>query len=169
MSLSISASRASDTVDDINDRAARLKNEVANFLTPELSLLGDFHTHPHPDKTERMVKRDDLYRFSPEDFNSFVASDLIWETSQNNPVMLVVTVCKSGTDSTDILDYPFLNVATFPIAQFRFWISAVVGYLAEGRGPTRKRRKHTRNKAATVQLSVDNYIQRLEGEQVEID
>ena len=169
MSLSISATRGPESVFDLNNRAARLKNDVVNFLSPELSLLGDFHTHPHPKKSEIVVKKDELYRFSPDDFNSFVSDDLIWESSQDNPVMLVITVCERQKASGDVLGYPHWNIATYPIGQFRFWISAVVGYVAPGKGPTRRRRKHTLNKAAKVQLSIDNYIQTLEGERVEID
>lgn len=169
MSLNISATRGPDSVFDLNNRAAGLKNEVVKFLSPELSLLGDFHTHPHPNTSEAVVRREGLYRFSPEDFESFIGDDLIWESSHNNPVMLVITVCERRKAVTDVSDYPHWNIATYPIGQFRFWISAVVGFLAGGKGTSRKRRKHTLNKAARVQLSIDNYIQSLEGERVEID
>jgi hypothetical protein len=168
MSLSISAQRGPDSVYDLDNRAARLKEQVVSVLSPELSLLGDFHTHPHPRNNETVVRKEELFRFSPEDFRSFVADDLIWDSSQDNPVMLVITVCERLRDTADVLTYPYWNVATFPIKQFRFWISAVVGYVAPGKGPTRRRRRHTLNKAAIVQLSIDNYIQTFQGERMEI-
>ena len=56
MSLNISATRGPDSVFDLNNRAAGLKNEVVKFLSPELSLLGDFHTHPHPNTSEAVVR-----------------------------------------------------------------------------------------------------------------
>jgi hypothetical protein len=169
MSLNISATRGADSVFDLNNRAARLKNDVVKFLSPELSLLGDFHTHPHPNMSETVVRREGLYQFSPEDFKSFIADDLIWESSNNNPVMLVITICERRRANTDVLGYPHWNIATYPIGQFRFWISAVVGFLAGGRGSTRNRRKHTLNKAAKVQINIDNHIQSLDGDRVEID
>ena len=169
MSLSLSATRGPDSVFDLNNRAARLKNDVVNFLSPELTLLGDFHTHPHPKTSEAMVRKGGLYQFSPDDFRSFIADDLIWRSSNNNPVMLVITICERRKNKTEVLDYPNWNVATYPIGQFRCWISAVVGFLAGGRGAVLSRRKHTLNKAAKVQINIDNYIQSLDGDHVEID
>jgi hypothetical protein len=169
MSLSISSTRMPDSVHDLNNRAARLKKSVVELFSPELTLLGDFHTHPHPKKSESIVKKDKLYRFSPEDFGSFVSDDLIWESAGNNPVMLVITVCKRRKMATDAMTHISRNTATYPIGQLRFWISAVVGFAHIGKRSRIGKRMHTMNKSAKVELIIDNYIQSLEGEQFETD
>lgn len=91
ISISISATRDNDSVTP-HPEAAALKDEFVTRWSPQLTLLGDFHTHPYDDLDT--VKRINGFEFSPADFRCFENDDFIWEKSGNAPVMLVMTICR---------------------------------------------------------------------------
>jgi hypothetical protein len=168
MSLSISATREFDSVHP-NPKAARLKNDIVRELSPELTLLADFHSQPYASNSVRFVKQHKLYQFSKTDFDSFSSDDFLWDVAQENPVMLVVTVCRRGSEATDVLEYPHWNVAAYSLGQFQFWITAVVGYKKKKSSTGGKKRVHTRNSSSVVELRVDNYIHNLERTKIRED
>lgn len=128
VSTSVLALRKPDQVTP-NPYTLGIKNEVMSRLAPDLCYLGDYHTHPYVDRNE--VLSCDGWKFSPEDFSSFVADDESWENSGAMPIMLVATVCplKRVHTSWPCWEQGRQNVLRFDVADFRVWINAAAGYL----------------------------------------
>jgi hypothetical protein len=148
-SVSISAERQYHSVTP-NQNAARLKNEVMMRWSPHLTMLGDFHSHPYRNLKEVFTEAG--YNFSPADFNELKVNDFIWEQSGNNPVILVVAVCKLGRVRDSVQDNFRNNTARFAVGDFQFWLNAAVGYV----GPDGKRRI-TGNTSPDVQVLLDGW------------
>jgi hypothetical protein len=148
-SVSISAERQYHSVTPNLD-AAKLKNEVMMRWSPHLTMLGDFHSHPYRNLKE--VNAESGYNFSPEDLNELKTNDFIWEQSGNNPVILVIAVCRLGRVRDSVQDNFRNNTARYAVGEFQFWLNGAVGYLdAEGR------RLVTGNTSPEVQLSVEGW------------
>lgn len=85
-----------DKVSVAYDEAAQnLKQEFVDTFFPEVSYLGDYHSHPYSSeedgvKTELELERAELYKFSDADFRSVRA--LQSESALEYRVGLVVTV-----------------------------------------------------------------------------
>lgn len=142
LSVSIAAERSYMAVYP-NPHTGILKSRVLQRLAPHLMLLADFHSHPWA--TQASMRRDVGFNFSPQDFVSFIEEDLFWQTSNNNPVMLVQTVVRLGRKGRRGSGWQRPNIFYFDIDDYRFWINAVVGYLdAEGN------RRHTGNRTRSV-------------------
>jgi hypothetical protein len=142
LSISITAKRSYMAVFP-NPKAGILKNNVLQRMAPHLTLLADFHSHPWA--TQKSMKRDVGFDFSPQDFISFLQDDLFWETSDNNPVMLVQTVVRLSRKGRKGSGWRRPNVFHFDIDDHRFWINAVVGFLDE-----HGNRQHTGNRTRSV-------------------
>lgn len=142
LSVSITAERTYMSVFP-NPKTGVLKSKVLQRMAPHLTLLGDFHSHPWA--TQKSMKRDVGFDFSPGDFESFLEEDLFWETSGNNPVMLVQTVVRLRRAGRRGSGWQRQNVFYFDIDDHRFWINAVVGYVDE-----KGNRRHTGNRTRSV-------------------
>ncbi len=142
LSVSITAKRSYMAVFP-NPNTGVLKSQVLQQMAPHLTLLGDFHSHPWA--TQKSLKRDVGFNFSPQDFVSFVEEDLFWETSDNNPLMLVQTVVRLRRKGRRGSGWQRQNVFYFDIDDHRFWINAVVGFLDE-----QGNRCHTGNRTRSV-------------------
>jgi len=150
MSISISSQRGRDSVDP-NPEAAILKNEVMMRWSPHMMLLGDFHSHPY--RTLSDVTAINGFEFSDRDFDAFLADDLIWRESGNNPVMLAITICRLGRVRENFGERVRSNVHRYKVGQFQFWINVSVGYLdAQGR------RHHTGNSHSKAVLDLDQWL-----------
>jgi hypothetical protein len=142
LSVSITAERSALRV--VPDRrVGLLKYKLLHRLAPHKTLLADFHSHPFA--TPRSMKLDVGFEFSPVDFEDFLDQDLFWESSDNNPVMLVQTVCRLDRRGRRGSGWQRQNVFFFDIDDHRFWINAVVGYLDE-----HGNRRHTGNRTRSV-------------------
>jgi hypothetical protein len=128
LSVSITAEKSYMAVFP-NPNTGILKSQVLQRMAPHLTLLADFHSHPWA--TQKSMKRDVGFNFSPQDFVSFVEEDLFWETSDNSPVMLVQTVVRLARKGRRGSGWQRCNVFYFDIDNHRFWINAVVGYVDE--------------------------------------
>jgi hypothetical protein len=142
LSVSITAERSYMSVFP-NPKTGVLKSKVLQRMAPHLTLLGDFHSHPWA--TQKSMKRDVGFDFSVQDFDSFLDEDLFWETSGNNPVMLVQTVVRLRRAGRRGSGWQRQNVFYFDIDDHRFWINAAVGFLDE-----RGNRRHTGNLTRSV-------------------
>ncbi len=142
LSVSIAARRSYESVYP-DAEAGALKSEVLRRMAPHLTLLADFHSHPWA--TQKSMKHDVGFNFSPVDLDSFVEEDLFWQTSQNNPVMLVQTVVRLRRKGRRGSGWQRSNVFYFDIEHHRFWITAAVGYLDE-----QGNRRHTGNRTRAV-------------------
>lgn len=142
LSISIAAKRSYMAVFP-HPRSGILKSKVLEKMAPHLTLLGDFHSHPWA--TRESMKRDVGFNFSPGDFDSFLADDLFWETSGNNPVMLVQSVVRLRRAGRRGSGWQRQNVFHFDIYDHRFWINAVVGFVDE-----QGNRRHTGNRTRSV-------------------
>jgi hypothetical protein len=142
LSVSITAEGAYMSVIP-NPMTGVLKSKVLRRMAPHLTLLGDFHSHPWA--TQKSMKRDVGFNFSPQDFVSFLEEDLFWETSDNNPVMLVQTVVRLTRKGRRGSGWQRQNVFYFDIDDHRFWINAVVGYVDE-----HGNRQYTGNRTRSV-------------------
>ncbi|MBL7239594.1 hypothetical protein [Komagataeibacter rhaeticus] len=125
----VSAKRTTHSVSGYK-KSAHLKSEFMKFWSPELTFLGDFHTHPYD--TVKEVKSEKGFEFSEEDFYSFLNDDDLWNKTEN-PVMIVMAICKMQKVKEHNLEYigSGTNIAVFSVAQFRFWINVSVGYINE--------------------------------------
>ena len=148
-SVSISAEREYHSVTPNLD-AAMLKNEVMMRWSPHLTMLGDFHSHPYSNLTE--VAAEAGYNFSPEDMRELKLNDFIWEQSGDNPVILVIAVCRLGRVRDSVQDNFRNNIARFAIGDFQFWLNAAVGYV-DGED----KRCVTGNTNSDVHLSVEGW------------
>jgi hypothetical protein len=148
-SVSISAERQYHSVTPNLD-AAKLKNEVMMRWSPHLTLLGDFHSHPYRNLKE--VNAESGYNFSPEDLKELRTNDFIWEQSGNNPVILVITVCRLGRVRDSVQDNFRNNTARYAVGDFQFWLNCAVGYVDEA-----GKRCVTGNTSPDVQVSVEGW------------
>ncbi len=146
-SLSISSSRGIDSVLP-NNEAALLKNEVVLRWSPHLTMLGDFHSHAY--RTLTQVQKIVGFEFSGDDFASFRGDDLIWEQSDNSPVMLAITVCRLGRVRENFGGHLRNNIYRYAVGEFQFWINVAVGYLDEN-----GKRQHTGNSHSKADLDID--------------
>ena len=114
-----------------NQKAVELQSEFMNRWAPEMCLLGDFHSHPYDDrKTVDGIKG---YHFSPGDFKFLDNDDFVWDSTTNRPLMVVMTVCKLGRVHDTSARMISSNIWRWDVGEFRFWLNAVAGYLADGR------------------------------------
>lgn len=125
-SQSIAARRSQHAVLP-DPHARRLARGVAARFSPHLRLIGDLHTHPYEDLDD--VEQNKGWQFSEQDFRAFLADDDLWEWSDANPVMLVLTVCRLKRVHDSTLDWPQSNVWRFDVGEFRFWLNVCVGYM----------------------------------------
>lgn len=157
LAVSLSAERSTCSVTPVEE-ATRLMARVMDRLAPELTLLGDFHSHPYANRAE--VQRCTGYDFSAADFECFLADDLLWDRNPAGPVMVVVTICRLGkvhdTDARPVRN----NVWQFDLGEFRFWINVVAGYLKDGE------RRHTGNTRSPVWLDLNSRFFNVSGDRV---
>lgn len=126
ISISISAVRSSDSVLP-NPEALSLKNSLVKRWSPQLTLLGDFHTHPYDNLDD--VTQVTGFNFSDADFSSFKEDDVIWEESNGQPLMLAMTICRLGRVRDSWATQPRNNVCSYSVGEFRFWLNSSVGFL----------------------------------------
>ncbi len=143
-SVSIAAKRSAQMVVP-NRNAGILKRKVLNQLAPHRTLLADFHSHPYA--SQKSMKLDAGYEFSDVDFDDFLDQDLFWESSNNNPVMLVQTICPLGRRVGRSSGWQRRNVFYFDVDGYRLWVNAAVGYLDE-----KGKRRHTGNRTRFVAI-----------------
>jgi hypothetical protein len=148
-SVSISAERQYHSVTP-NQNAARLKNEVMMRWSPHLTMLGDFHSHPYRNLKE--VWTEAGYNFSPADFNELKVNDFIWEQSGNNPIILVIAVCKLGRVRDSVQDNFRNNTARYAVGDFQFWLNAAVGHVN-----VQGKRQITGNTSPDVHVMLDGW------------
>lgn len=127
-SVSISARRGKSYVIP-NPQALPLKDNFVARWSPHLAFLGEFHSHPFKDFAS--VRSSRGFEFSEQDIDSFVGDDPLWARSSNNPIMLVVTVCRLSQVRSSWCSRPRGNVFSFSVGEFRFWLNATVGFVSE--------------------------------------
>jgi hypothetical protein len=79
----------------------RLKQNLVDWLRPELEYLGDFHSHPYDEendgvKSTRQLEAERLYAFSPADFER--VPELGPERKKSYRVGLVATLFKGSNE-----------------------------------------------------------------------
>jgi hypothetical protein len=158
LAVSLSARREENSVTP-NPEAIRLMGEVMERLAPDQLLLGDFHSHPYVNLSD--VNSIKGYEFSNEDFSAFLSDDAIWENTDNEPVMLVTTICKLGRVHDTGGNHIRNNVWQFDVGEFRFWMNTCVGYL-DGAG----KRCHSGNKRSSVWLDLNSRFFNERGDRV---
>jgi hypothetical protein len=123
--ISLSAKGDHSSVEPHPD-AIRLKSEVLERWSPHLTLIGDFHSHPYRSFDD--VKAASGFEFSKQDMTSFKVDKELWKVADYHPLALVMTIC----EMQKINEVPAVsersNIIRFDIAQFRFWLNAMVGY-----------------------------------------
>ena len=127
---SLSARRKSSSVRP-NDDAVLLKNAIVERWSPQLSFLGDFHTHPYASRQK--VEQHRGWEFSKNDIDAFKNDEQLWELANQRPLMLVMAVAPiervHATEATWIQN----NCWNFNIGQLRFWLAVGVGYTSGGK------------------------------------
>ena len=159
LAVSLSAERRTDSVTP-KAEATNLMAEVMARLAPELTLLGDFHSHPYKDRAT--VNRIKGFEFSPGDFSSFIHDDDLWTHNPDGPVMLVVTVCRLNKVHDSAGQQVRNNVWQFDLGEFRFWINACIGYIDSA-----GQRQHTGNKYSNVWLDLNSRFFNLSGDRID--
>jgi hypothetical protein len=119
--------------------------------SPHLTLLGDFHSHPY--RTLSEVNSVNGFEFSDRDFHAFLDDDLLWKQSNNNPVMLAITICRLGRVRENFGERIRSNVHRYKVGQFQFWINVAVGYLDQD-----GKRCHTGNSHSKAALDLDQWF-----------
>ncbi len=150
-SISISAIRNQDWVQP-NQTALHLKNAIVTRWAPEVTLLGDFHSHPYSDFAT--VQAIQGWQFSDSDIQYFLENNDTWELAENNPIMVAMTICKMGAVHGNVFgDMQQSNVFRFDIGEFRFWINVIAGWL-DNKGA----RQHTPNIHSSVFLDMIKFF-----------
>jgi hypothetical protein len=130
LSISI-ASKGSNNSVEPSLRSFDLHNNFFAKWTPQLGLIGDFHTHPYDDLAT--VKRIKGWRFSDGDFAHLQDADHLWDAASNNPIMVVVTICKLSRVYSTMHTRVSPNIVSFDVADYRIWVNVAGGCLdAEG-------------------------------------
>ena len=127
-SVSISARRGDSYVIP-HPQALLLKDNFVARWSPQFAFLGEFHSHPFDDVAAVRLARG--FESSEQDIDSFVGDCPLWARSDNNPLMLVVTVCRLSHVRASWCSQPRGNVFSFSVGEFRFWLSAMVGFVSE--------------------------------------
>lgn len=116
-----------------NPRALELKQAVMERWYPQLVLLGDFHSHPYETLKEVKTPAADEpgpgFEFSTDDYETFLADDVIWRAAGDRPLMLVMTICRLDHVHESHETSVRSNVEVFTIGEYRFWLNASAGYL----------------------------------------
>lgn len=120
----ISSKRASDSVEP-NEDAALVMDAVMAQLCPQLSFLGEVHTHPY--ESLRQAQAAHGWRFSDEDLMSM--SDTVWQLTRDRPPLwLVVAIAPiekvRATLPEEIKDDS--AAWRFDVGNMRFWLNAEV-------------------------------------------
>jgi hypothetical protein len=144
--ISLSAKGNRNSVEPHPD-SIRLKSEIIERWSPHLTLLGDFHSHPYKDYEQ--VKSVSGFEFSHEDICCFRDDDELWKCSDCHPLALVMTICEMQRVHEAPATWERSNVIRFDIAQFRFWVNAMVGYTDED-----GERHWTPNRHSPVELDI---------------
>jgi hypothetical protein len=144
ISISLTAKRCANSVAP-NLLAGLVKQDLFKGLAPHQMLIADFHSHPYP--SIKAVARTLGYEFSEHDIDDFLDDDFLWNAADNNPIMLLQTVCRRQGKASPTLERRGRNVIAFDVREYRFWVNAIVGYLdKEGQ------RRHTGNVSRMVRI-----------------
>ena len=76
----------------------------------------------------------------------------MWEQSGDNPVILVITVCRLGRVRDSVQDNFRNNTARYAVGDFQFWLNGAVGFIDD-----HGKRTVTGNASPDVQLSVEGW------------
>jgi hypothetical protein len=156
LSVSLTAKKSAQYVLP-NRLAAIIKDELFSQLAPHQTLLADFHSHPYANV--KAMTHAVGFEFSDDDFNDFLSDDFLWDSANNNPVMLLQAVCRRSRSSASEMGWKRQNVFHFDVGQYRFWVNAVVGYL-DGRG----KRCHTGNVTRLVRIDPISFVNKFAAE-----
>lgn len=148
VSVSVSACR-SDSFVIPNPQALLLKDNFIARWSPHLSFLGEFHSHPFDDL--KSVRETCGFEFTEQDIDSFVCDDHLWNRSDRNPIMLVITICRLSQVRETWCSQPRANVFSFAVGEFRFWLNAVIGSIGDD-----DNRMHSRNRRSSVTFDLDS-------------
>lgn len=129
-SVSVFAKRKPDSIED-HQEEFRVKRALMGRMRPELSLIGDFHSHPYKNLSE--VKANTGWGHSPEDKAYWHGADEHWSSSGGRPLFLVLAMCPLGRVRGSAQRNFYNNIVTFDVANFRFWLTAIVGREREGK------------------------------------
>jgi hypothetical protein len=144
--ISLSAKGNNSSVDPHPD-SLRLKSQIVERWSPHLTLIGDFHSHPY--ETFEEVKSIPGYDFSKHDIADFETDDELWGCADDHPLAIVMTICEMQKINAVHAESERNNIIRFDIAQFRFWINAMVGYTDKN-----GKRRSPPNKHSSVELDI---------------
>jgi len=158
MSLSLSAERDADSVDDVKN-AVVLKNSLLQRWAPHLMLVGDFHSHPYQTLSE--VKEILGFEFSEADVEDFLTNDIYWQNNAN-PIMVVMTVCKlSRVHEAYNSETVRNNIVCFDVGEFRLWMNVAIGFSTDS-----NKRDWTGNSHSRVELRLDSKFYNYSGDRL---
>jgi hypothetical protein len=142
-----------------NRKAVELQKEFMDRWAPEMSLLGDFHSHPYDDLNTVNTNRG--YHFSKGDFNYLQNDEFIWQNTEYKPLIVVITICKLGRVHDTGSRMISSNVWCWDVGEFRFWLNAAVGYIKDGQ------RTITRNTHSNVDLDLNTRFFNFAGDRLQ--
>jgi hypothetical protein len=133
LSPNVFADREPDQVLEDFDEVA-VKAEAMNILRPELTLLGNFHTHPYRTVSEvKSAGETGGWHASPDDRRVWKDEhrNVFWRAAHDDPIFLILTLCRSarGPSVQRHLQHNMLN---FQVAEFQLWLTAYAGYELDG-------------------------------------
>ncbi|QQO82125.1 hypothetical protein [Shewanella algae] len=127
--VSTSASREKVEVTP-NDQAYNLKKEFVDYFFPEMSHLGDYHSHPYSVedgiKSELKLERDGFHKFSPGDFKAVRAEH---KKKRDYRVGIVVTVFERDDENFIARKVQWIDKTScvrFQYNKMTIWIKAYV-------------------------------------------
>lgn len=114
-----------------NQKAVELQMAFMDRWAPEMSFLGDFHSHPYDNL--QTVNKFRGYHFSDGDFGYLRKDEFLWQRTEGNPLIVVMTICKLAKVHDSEGQMISQNVWRWDIGEFRFWLNVAVGYMQDGR------------------------------------
>jgi hypothetical protein len=77
----------------------------------------------------------------------------MWECADDNPIMLVQTICRLGRARAGAGGCEGRNIFSLDVAEFRFWLNVVVGFIDD-----KGQRRHTGKITRAVQIEAFPFV-----------
>lgn len=139
------------SIDDDDEKLVAMQAKIVEHLSPRVSFLGNFHTHPYDDRQE--VDCSKGWGFSKKDKDWFRSFKDLWRYSKNKPIFLVMTIAKLKRVRKSKAEQEASFRWKFTIGEYQIYLTAAVGRLEKGK--ERKRRTFIQNRDVQLVLVQD--------------
>ncbi|MCE2520587.1 MAG: hypothetical protein J4G15_12375 [Alphaproteobacteria bacterium] len=102
-----------------------LQNSIVRYWSPQVSLLGDFHTHPF--RSLKKLRRSCGWEFSEGDDKSFRKDRHLWKHADQSPITIVMAIAPLDKARSRKAKRKAADRWRFDVGKYRFHIKVAVG------------------------------------------